>query len=243
MDSGKSDNAQFIGYLILAVILLAIYLFVWFPQIRGPATDMTITIKIDPNGNISKYSAEIQFEDTPSYVQFLNDLKSPTSKTMKDYLLRDISSPELFRITNDSTNNKITIVSSTPFDPNQIFSYVRITKSQNYWEFKDSSIINSSYIPEKYVNKLTYSLTIPSKIIYANTIDNSSSFFFPNEKTLKWTNDKNKNPLNPVGNNIGSPEIYVKFEIPEPTDYTRIIILGIAALIVIVVSIGYLRRY
>lgn len=242
MESGKSDNEQLIGILLVIAIVAGLYFFVWYPQIRGPATDMTTTVKIDPTGNISKYSVEMQFVDSQSYSQFLQELNSPNKKTIRDYVFREISSPESFIIKNDSANNKITIVSQASFDPNKVFAHVRVIKNQDYWEFEDSTIVNSSYIPEKYINKITYTLTIPSKLIYANTIDNSSSFFIPNEKTLTWTIDKNKNLLNPFGENIGSPKIYVKFEVPESTDYSRIIIIGVLILIFGVLVILYLRR-
>jgi hypothetical protein len=242
MESGKSDNGQIIAILFFIIIIGGLYFFVWFPQIRGPATDLTSTVKIDPNGNISKYSIELQFVDSQSYTQFLQELNSPNRKTINEYVFRDILSPELFKIKNDSSNNKIVISSQSSFDPNNVFTHVKLIKYQDYWEFEDSSIVNSSYIPEKYVNKLTYTLTIPSKIIFANTIDNSSSFYFPNEKTLTWTIDKNKNPLNPFGENIGSPKIYVKFGVPEPTDYSRIIIIGVVIIICVILTIMFLRR-
>lgn len=242
MESGKSDNGQIIVILFFILIVGGLYYFVWFPQIRGPATDLTSTVKMDSNGNISKYSIELQFVDSQSYTQFFQELNSPSRKTISEYMFRNITSPDLFKIKNDSSNNKIIISSQSPFDPNKVFTQVKLTKNQDYWEFEDSSVINSSYIPEKYVNKLTYTLTIPSKIINANTLDNSSSFFFPNEKTLTWTIDKNKNLLNPFGEKIGSPKIYVKFEVPGPTDYSRIIIIGILIVICVIIALIFLRR-
>jgi hypothetical protein len=130
-------------------------------------------------------------------------------------------------------NIKFSIDASIPFDPNQATSNIRINKNQDYWEYSDVSIVNSSHLPEKYINKLTYQLTIPSELIEANTLENSSGFL-SNEKVLTWRIDRDKNPLKPLGDNVASPKISARFKVPEQTSFPLIpIVLGAVVLIVL----------
>src|SRR5208337_2569028 len=108
--------------------------------------------------------------------------------------------PDLFSISNDSANQKITIKTVGPFDPNTVTTFMHLNMSQNYWEFSDDSVSGSSFLPEKYINKVTYTLTIPSEIIDATTLDNSTDWIHGN-KQLTWTMDQNKNWFNPKGEN------------------------------------------
>jgi hypothetical protein len=120
VESGQSDKGVLIGILIFGIICVGLYVSTWYPDIRGPATDLTTTIKIDSNGNISKYSVELHFVDPHSYAQFLQEMSSPDKKTIREYLFHRISSPENFKVLNDSANNRLLITSQAPFDPNLV---------------------------------------------------------------------------------------------------------------------------
>jgi hypothetical protein len=198
---------------------------------------MTINTRIDPTGNISYYSIDLQFGDDMSYSNFLSDAKG---KDLSVYELRATTAPNMFTITNDSANRKITITAIGPFDPNSATSFMHVIKTQNYWEFDDGSINSSSFLPGNYINKLTYTLTIPSDIIDATTLDNSS-VWFSNEKQLTWTMDQDKNWFNPKGDNLDPPRIYVKFQVPEPSSFPWAGI-GITAAVAVILGFVLLRR-
>jgi len=150
-----------------------------------------------------------------NYSSFLSDMKGANINADE---LRATSVPDSFTITNDSVNKKITISAIGPFDPNSMTLFMRLTRTQDYWEFEDNSINSSSFLPEKYIDKLTYTLTIPSNIIDATTLDNFS-VLFSNEKQLTWTIDQDKNWFNPKGDNYDPPRIYAKFQVFEPTSH------------------------
>jgi len=238
-DSGELDLGRIIGILIIIAFFAWAYLSI-FPYIRGPAADMNVNVKVDPTGNISQYSVVLQFADSMSYSKFLSDLKSNNIQSVNDYEFRTFSSSQLFTLDNDSKNQKISLNALTPFDPNKETSNIRITKNQDYWEFQDLSIINSTHLPEKYINKLTYSLTVPSKLIEANTLENST-VLLSNENVLTWHMDREKNPLNPLGENIASPIIFARFEVPEQNSFP-IIPVAIGVVIAVLVMVFIIHR-
>lgn len=228
-----------VGLVVVILILGALYYFFMFPPLRGPAADMEVSTAIEPNGDISQYKVTMQFVDDLSYTQFLSFLNTQKIPSINDYEFRTFSSSQPFLVTNNSNDKSVTIEAKTPFDPNNMTMNIRIKKYSEFWEFEDKSIINSSHLPEQYINKLTYTLTIPSKLIYANTLDNSSIPLSEGKK-LTWHIDRNKNPLNPKGDSIASPTIYAKFKPPEqnPVPVVPILIgigvLGVVAFILII---------
>ena len=223
--------------IILLLIIGAVIWYYAFPYVRGPAADISIKTKIDTTGNISAYSIEMQFPDDMSYSSFLSNMKGAN---MSAYELRATSRPNSFVLTNDSANKKITINAIGPFDPNSTTSFMRLTKTQDYWEFEDTSVNSSSFLPENYINKLTYSLTIPSDILDTTTLDNSS-VLFSKEKQLTWTMDQDKNWFNPKGDNYNPPRIYAKFQVPEPANFPWVPI-GIGAIVAVIIGLFILQR-
>lgn len=241
-DSAYSDaTSGIIVFLILLVIGGGWYLFHMYPDIRGPASDMEINVKIDPHGNISQYSVVLQFVDSSSYSKFITELSSKKIPSLTDYEFHSITSTDTFKLINDSTNNKLTIESRDPFDPNQVCSEIKINKYTDYWEYIDTSVVNSSYIPEKYINKLTYSLTIPSALIEANSLENSTPLL-STEKVITWRMDRNKNPLNPAGEKIDTQTIYVKFAVPDPNQFPIIPVVVGGIVLLIIIGLLIIRR-
>ena len=237
----NSDTVTII--LVIALILFggSYYLFTLYPLMRGPAADMEVNAAIEPNGALSLYQVKFQFVDDLSYSQFLSYLDSQKFDSITNYESRTFSTSHSFSITNDSTTRTVIIKARQPFDPNNSTVNIRVKKNQDSWEYEDKSIINSSHLPEKYINKLTYTLTIPSELIYANTIDNSS-IWWSGEKELTWQINRNKNPLNPLGNNIPSPTIYAKFEVPEQNAIPRVVIILCAGILILIGLIYFIRR-
>ena len=230
-DSAKGDIANLAAVVFVIVIFALSYLFVVYPSMRGPAADMEVNAEIGPTGDLSQYKVTLQFVDDLSYSQFLSELKTKNISSVNDYEFRTFSTSQFFTLKNDSSSREIIIEAKVPFDPNNNTMNIRVKKTPDFWEYEDKSVIDSSHISEKYINKLTYTLTTPSKVIYANILDNSSIFLSDGIK-LTWHIDRDKNPLNPTGNNIASPTIYAKFEVPEENLFPKIlIVIGVGIII------------
>lgn len=232
-DSGYIDKDGLIALVIIGIVIFALYCVYIFPIWRGPAADMKINAAIDPHGMLSEYTVTFQFVDDMSYSQFLSYTKSQNFSSMVDYEFRTYSDSHGFTIKNDSDKRTITIRTTQPFDPNNATENIRIKKNLDSWEYEDKSILNSSHLPEKYINKLSYTLTIPTNEIASNTLENSTSLLKDGTE-LTWHIDRNKNPLNPQGNNIAASTIYAKFKVPDPNAIPRIYFIGgVAALLLI----------
>jgi hypothetical protein len=239
-ESGYIDKEGLIALVIIGIICFALYCAYIFPIWRGPAADVEINAVVDPQGTLSEYRVTLQFVDDLSYSQFLAYTKSQNFPSMVDYEFRTIYDSQYFSIKNDSSARTITIKTIHPFDPNNVTTNIRIKKNQDSWEYEDKSIINSSHLPEQYVNKLTYTLSIPTDEIFSNTLENSTSWW-KDGKELIWHIDRNKNPLNPKGDNIATSTIYAKFKVPDPNAIPRIYLI-IGGLVILVVIFLLIRK-
>ena len=229
------------GLIFLILIFGSLYLLVMYPQIRGPAADVEVNAVLTPSGLLSEYQVTFQFVDDMSYSQFLLYLNSQKFVSMNDYETRTIADKQSISIQNDSSSRTIRITAKQPFDPNNVTTTIRLNKYPDSWEFIDNSIVNSSYLPEKYLNKFTYNLAVPTDLINANTLENSSSWWMDG-KQLTWHINRNKNPLNPLGDNIASQTIYAKFKVPDQNTIPRIYFIIIGGLIILAVIILVVKR-
>jgi len=240
-DSADFDMGQLAGLIFLILIFCGLYLFVMYPQMRGPAADVEVNTVVNPSGLLSEYQVTFQFVDDMSYSQFLSYLYSQKFATMNDYVTRSIADKQSILIQNDSSSRTIRITAKQPFDPNNVTTTIRLNKYPDSWEFIDNSIVNSSYLPEKYLNKFTYNLAVPTDLINANTFENSSSWWMDG-KQLTWHIDRNKNPLNPSGDNIASQTIYAKFKVPDQNTIPRIYFIIIGGIVILGLIVIIMRR-
>jgi len=228
----------FIG-MVLAGFILTVILPPFFQAIRGPSTDFTINTVIDYEGNVSEYSVTIVLPDTYSYDKFAKYSYSQNYGTIKEYILRGFSDKQIFDYNYDPKKNTITLKSTDTFDPNSITNIIHIQKNGREWRFEDESFASEYFIPEEYINKLTYKLTLPSDVLNSNA-DSQGGIFSP---TLTWNIDRHKETVL-VSNNMPSvPIFYANASAPEIAEIPGfgiiVTIIGLICSFLIIKRINY----
>lgn len=201
-----------IGITLLCGFLLIFVLPQIMQEVRGPSVDLTVNAKFDSNGNLSQYKIIFDMPDAYSYDRYLQYANSQGNSTIREYLLRGIPANQIFEYNYDQRNLKITFWSTQPFSPNNVTNTIRIDKQEDIWRYEDSSFEMEYFIPDSYINSITYTLNCPTEVRNSNA-DSRGKFLAA--KKLTWTIDRQKDAIGSSTRKAVIPTFYAEVKVPE----------------------------
>jgi hypothetical protein len=237
----NSETAQ---YIVIGIAILVIAFFalphlseVWL----GPRMDTTIITDFDKTGNITKYDLTIEMSDY-GYLKLQEVSVSSGKTSIKDYLLRNVSNKNDFsysEVTNKTENRKaIRLFSVKDFDPNLNLPTVHIIKNDTYWIYKDESFKKSYFLPDNFVNKISYTVVAPTHSVKISPACNETGFIesLLGKSKVTWIVDRDRDTIPFTGNAQPIPEYSVIVDAPKSPGFgivlTSISIFAIAFYIV-----------
>jgi hypothetical protein len=231
----NSDTAQWI---VIGVIVLIVAVFV-LPHLSevwlGPRMDTTIKADFDSTGNLTKYDLNIKMTDY-GYSKLQEVSISSGKSSIKDFLLRNVSNKDDFsyyEITNKTENEKsVRLFAVRDFDPNSNIPTIHIIKNDTYWIYKDESFKKSYFLPDNFVNKITYTLTAPTHSVEISPAYNDTGFIegLLGKTKVTWELDRNRDTIPFTGNAQPIPEYSVIVYTPKTPGF-GIILCSISILL------------
>jgi len=150
--------------------------------------------------------------DKYSYDKFLLYVNSQGYSTIREYFLREISPSQIFEYEYDPKDLTVTFWVAQPFDPNTATNTIRIIKQEDRWRYEDSSFEGEYFIPDYFINSVTYKLDCPTEIRNTNA-DKQGKFLWANR--LTWTIDRNKDAVGSSTLKAVIPTFYANVTTPE----------------------------
>jgi len=196
----------FVGVIILPVIPQIMQ------EIRGPSTDLKVNAEFDSNGYITQYRIVFKMPDAYSYDRFLQHASSQGNSTIREYLLRGIPQSQVFDYEYNQKDLRITLWAKQSFNPNNVTNTIRINKQENTWRYEDSSFEKAYFIPDSFINSITYTLKCPTEIINTNA-DSRGKLLSANQ--LTWTIDRHKDEIGSSTKRSAIPTVYADVKVPE----------------------------
>lgn len=209
------------------------------PLIMGPSTDLTVNAQFDSNGNLSQYKITFKMPNEFSYNKFLQYANSQGNSTIREYFLRGISSDQIFEYEYDPRDLTITFWATQPFDPNTVTNTIHIIKRADTWRYEDSSFEREYFIPDSFINSITYKLNCPTEIRDTNA-DSRGQFLRANQ--LTWIIDRHKDVIGSSTVKVVIPTFYADVEIPKTSEGITVPGFGPIIALVGILVIALLKR-
>lgn len=232
VDSETTTWIVVIGFLIL----IAIFVLPHMSEIMlGPRMDTTVKSEFDKTGNITKYELNVKMTDY-GYTK-LNEISKSAGKTsIKDYLLRNVSNKDDFsysEITNKTDEKTIRLFTIRDFDPNSKIPTIHITKNDTVWIYEDESFEKSYFLPDNFVDEITYVLTAPTHSIKISPAYNETGFIesLLGKTKVTWVLDRQRDVIPFTGNAQPVPKYSVMIEAPKSPGFG--IVLSLIAILIV----------
>ena len=233
------DDLMKVVVAIVLVILAGVAIPSALPLIMGPSTDLKVNAQFDSNGNLSQYKITFKMPNEYSYGKFVQYVNSQGNSTIREYFLRGISPNQLFEYKYDKDDLTVTFWATQPFDPNTATNTIHIIKQGDTWKYEDSSFAQEYFIPDGFINSITYTLDCPTEIKTTNA-DSRGKFLQANR--LTWTIDRNKDAIGSSTVKIVIPTFYADVKAPEASGVTAAPGFGSMIAVIGTLVIALLKR-